>query len=1019
MQFICVFSAFAIIAAVSLHFMYGASKAHLLEYGNKVMDVAESELRAELQESENTVNLIAYRLEAAIDSDASEEWTRALVKQAGEVFSENSEGGKYGVCAVVDDKFIIGTDFEFPEGYDYRERSWYKEALKNDDISFSEPYIGAGKEGYVVSISRALKDKSGKTRGVICADISLEYLCRNITAAKDGGGGYGFIADENFNFTAHRERDMVGRPIADETMKKSAESIIGQMRERQIVEAENYTDFNGDKSLIFMRRLWNGWYAGVVTPVAPHYEQARFGSGMVVVLSVVMALGLIVFDAVFAFRGEIENKGGRINFLTKMNHELRTPLNTVFGMAEIVMREEGISHNVRDSVLQIKHASNNLLSIINDILDYSKIESGDFELSEINYQLASIVNDVIGIVRLKLLDKPVKFLANVDSGIPNNLIGDESRVRQVIMNLLDNAVKFTDEGFVTLDITGDLNENDEIILTVNVTDTGMGIKKEYIRKLFTDFVQVGSVDKGIMGVGLGLTLARRICGKMKGDISVRSVYGEGSAFTATMRQRFEKYDQLAAVDNLAEKNVVIYDTREEYRANVERTMLDLNINCASAGTQPVFYEALKKKRYEYVFTAPYLFAGVRNLLNKLDLLDTKIVLLSEFGEVITAKCNRIIEMPTYCVPVANMLNDIITSMDFHEGKERHFTAQNASILIVDDITTNLRVAEGLMAPYGMNITTCKSGPEAIDLVKENNYDIVFMDYMMPGMNGLEATERIRGLEDGTGKFRNMTIIALTAVVAANAMDMFISGGMNDFIPKPIEILKLDLLLRKWLPLEKLERFTMAQEAAFSAKNMGDDAEVKILGVDTKKGIHMAGGSKDVYVAILEIFYRDCSEKIDDMNAAFEAKNMAAYASQIHALKSASANIGAIETSDFAKAMEEACQKHNLEFVRENHDTFIRQLKLLIKNIAPLIRQTTEEKTNDADGDNLNMLKQDLLGLKEALEQMDIGAVDGIIAELKDNSWSREVRNMIDDLSNCVLLFEYEKAVAAINRYLKG
>ncbi|MDD6810612.1 MAG: ATP-binding protein [Lachnospiraceae bacterium] len=379
-------------------------------------------------------------------------------------------------------------------------------------------------------------------------------------------------------------------------------------------------------------------------------------------------------------------------FLANMSHEIRTPMNAILGMAEMALHGN-LGEEEQEYIEQIKTASISLLTIINDILDFSKVESGKMEIVEADYDIHTMINDLSHIVSGKVKDKNLELKIEVNPLIPRGLRGDEIRLKQVLINLVNNAVKFTEKGSITLSV--DYEKTQEgILLKVMVADTGIGIRQEDLERIFNAFEQSDTFrNRKKEGSGLGLAISRQLLTLMGGSIQVESAYQEGSKFS------FEVPQQV-----------------------VDETPCGLMLE-----------EKKKSGRKE------------------------------EYG---------------------------------------NFKAPNAKILIVDDNLVNLRVAAGLMKPFEMQITKARSGQEAIELLKKEQYHIIFMDHMMPEMDGVEATHIIRAM-DGE-YYKNVPIIALTANAINGAKEMFLKEGLNDFIAKPISIRELSEKILDWLPFELLE-----------------------------------------------------------------------------------------------------------------------------------------------------------------------------------------------------------------------
>ncbi|MDR2387206.1 MAG: transporter substrate-binding domain-containing protein, partial [Deltaproteobacteria bacterium] len=524
-------------------------------------------------------------------------------------------------------------------------------------------------------------------------------------------------------------------------------------------------------------------------------------------------------------------------FLARMSHEIRTPMNAIIGMAELALRENPPDETA-EMISSIQSAGGSLLSIINDILDFSKIESGKMELTNSDYHLGSLIHDVVSVISARIMDTRLELLVELDANMPSTLYGDEVRFRQILFNLLSNGVKYTKEGFVTLRLealplgrgslkalslpsTADSdepikasarlrehfktfgNKPTEITLKASITDTGIGIKPEDMDKLFTSFSQVDSErNKGIEGTGLGLAISKNLAKLMGGDIFVQSEYQKGSVFTATVKQIMgAPYLPFATLKKPQKSKALLIESDHLEAKAFAYAMNSLGAEHGHIQFLSQLKSALENSDYDFLFAPFEASDEVLEILKEINS-PVKAIFTLDLGTTIGKKKSlRLIHKPLYCMPIANILNDA----DKIKGvKDRHdrvsFIAPKATALVVDDIKINLKVAIGLLKPFKIRVDTTESGEEAIELVKNKSYDVIYMDHMMPGMDGLEATARIRQLPQG----KDIPIIALTANAITGVKEMFIAHGMNDFISKPIEYGKLEASLADWLPKEKLQ-----------------------------------------------------------------------------------------------------------------------------------------------------------------------------------------------------------------------
>jgi len=715
------------------------------------------------------------------------------------------------------------------------------------------------------------------------------------------------------------------------------------------------------------------------------------------------------------------------NFLANMSHEIRTPMNAIIGMAELLLRGK-LSDESRGYAKDIKHASSNLISIINDILDFSKIEAGKLELLPVKYMLSSMVNDTINIIRMKLIEKPIRFFTDIDGNIPNILIGDETRIRQILINLLSNAAKYTQKGHISMSMTIMKREKDTVWLKIVVMDTGYGIKPDDMKKLFSDFFQVDAKrDRNIESTGLGLAISKRLCEAMGGSITVESEYGKGSAFTVIIPQPVDEDVPFAAVEDPASKKVLVYEGRSIYAQSIHWSLENMKVPNTVVINKDAFAEALFREEWFFVISGYGLYKNIKpmfeqNASNFPGGVKPQLALMFEGEAEVHIPNVHVLPVPVQSLTIANLLNGKPAGQGYDDNfgnySSLRFTIPQARILVVDDIATNLRVAEGLLSPYRAKVDICSSGLEAIEMVKEKDYDIVFMDHMMPEIDGIEATAAIRAWEKARyeksavgfseaeahgDSCRRIPVIALTANAVAGIKDMFLANGFNDFLAKPIDVLKLDEILSQWIPKEKRER----QQKSEIEKDVYTDSIVpRIRRVDSAEGIAKTGGTVAGYLQVLTLFCKDAEERLPILKAMPEKSNLSAFITCVHALKSASGSIGAKELSAYAQKLEEAGKAGDFAFIEDSLGVFVEHLTELVKDIQAWKTSVEKPEAPAEAMDALPVLRE----LASALQTRKAGEVNGILDELNKMRLDAKTKEALEQISDEVLMAEYGNAL---------
>jgi signal transduction histidine kinase/CheY-like chemotaxis protein/HPt (histidine-containing phosphotransfer) domain-containing protein len=1006
-----VFLAFVLMVLVSLFFAIGIVDQQIRSNTEKVFDIAETTIRSLIREAEvallNTTLSVQNKLEEGQSPADIQHYITDLTNWLS--MPENSVSGLQNIRGYVQGIYIDGQGWEPPENYDGLLRPWHLDAYEaGENIARSEAFPDPRTGKTLISLAKTLKSSWGEDYGVISVVVDISIIMEYVKNLQVAEGGYGMLVNRNLVIIAHPEAGEINRPLAD--ISRNHEEIARNLLTGKT--AVSMVRLRGSWELPVMlsfQPLYTGWYLGIAMPVSSYYRTAK---RMALALSI---LGL-VFMSILSFflirlsmqklLSDEENKS-KSSFLARMSHEIRTPMNSILGMAELVQRK-AISPEIDEYISIISQSGQTLLAIINDILDFSKITSGKFQIEPRKYRLSSIINDAINVIRMKILEKPLDFLVTVDSNIPAQLVGDDVRVRQILINLLNNAIKYTPRGFVSLDIRRGHAEPGKLKLICTVSDSGIGVKTEDRARLFSDFTRLDSgINLGIEGTGLGLAITQALCQAMGGSISVTSEYGKGSSFTAIVVQSFEDDKKLAQVHHPESKHILFFENRPLIFEAVKKSFHNLGLNPVCFQDTGGFLAELEKGIYDYAFVSSRYAPECIHVLSK-GVPKTQLVIMVEMGDVAVSREVKSIMMPVYSLPIANVVNNIHDAGTVKNLRPRfEFTAPTAKILIVDDISSNLRVARELMAPYNMEVHTCLSGAEAVKLVRENRYDIVFMDHMMPGMDGLEASAAIRAMGSGDDYFRKLPIIALTANAVSGRREMFLDRGLNDFIAKPVEIKHLDSVLERWLPREK----KIAVEAAEEISEPEKPVSLKIPGLNTDMGLLNVNNSMEVYLDILSEFCRNARELTNQILLARESENTTAYAQTMHALKGASWSVGAMELGNLAKDLEEAAKHEEIAVLHEGIAGLLAEIDTVIGNISSAVsaRQAGTEAEGVAD---LHLLHLDKL--RTALTGMDIEAVNRMLRNFLSISMDSKTKEMIVKIEEHILLFEYDKAVAEIN-----
>ncbi len=596
------------------------------------------------------------------------------------------------------------------------------------------------------------------------------------------------------------------------------------------------------------------------------------------------------------------------NFLANMSHEIRTPINAVLGMNEVILRE-CTDEKILEYAQNIEGAGRTLLSLINDILDFSKIEAGSMEINESDYDFSSVLNDVYNMVHIKASQKALKLVFDIDDLLPDRMHGDEMRLRQIIVNILNNAIKYTSEGQVTLKMTGYREYGDIITLKIDVSDTGVGIKDEDKERLFEKFKRL-DIDKNktVEGSGLGLAITSSLLDLMGGSISVESEYGKGSTFTITLPQK-----------------VVSEKTIGDFKSKLQET-------------------AKERKKYKEKLTAP-----------------------------------------------------------------------DAEILVVDDTPMNHVVIRELLKNVQAKVESARSGEECLKKQHAKKYDIIFLDYRMPGMDGIETLDEIKKDTDSPNK--DTPVIVLTANAISGARENFLREGFDDYLSKPVESDKLEDTLIRYLPKDKVILSSESTKPDAHQEEKADATEYpkwlnNLQEIDVGEGLRNCG-SVDSYFNIIKVYFESAQMTESNLENAYSDENWKDYTSYVHSLKSTSRTIGARSLSELAKKLEDAGNAGDIDTIREYQDELMNLYSIVIHTLSevPGIDSEAEaDETEDMVDISRAQLKDAYQSIIEVSKSLDYDTLTFILDSLRNYRLPESDRKITRSIGEMAYKLQWDEIV---------
>ena len=761
--------------------------------------------------------------------------------------------------------------------YFVAERLWYIGALEAEGFSITEPYYDARTGEYCITFSRTVRSDSGELYGIFAIDFYLDVLM-DILGASYSRTGYAFLVDKNGLIIDHPYSEL-------RFSNSSANNIHDLVYDKLYRKAGpvSLRDYDGRyKVCISMDEPMSGFRLFVVKDWWSIYGDIfEYAALFLIVFGGCILAVNVVMDRMIRWQeraherlkeaadSAIRAEQAKSQFFSNMSHEIRTPINAVLGMNEMILRE-CTDERLRSYAAGIQTSGRTLLSLINDLLDLSKIDSGKMKIVRVGYRPGELFMDLWEMIYLRAQQKGLSVSFAIDENMPSVLFGDDVRIKQIMTNLLTNAVKYTHHGGVELRASFAYTGEKMICLTFCVKDTGIGIKQEDLSRMFETFQRLDEIrNRHIEGSGLGMSITHSLLRQMDGSMQVESEYQKGTVFTVTLPQEVVDATPMGSFEAM----------RDQHRKN------------QSTGRQ--------------LFEAP-----------------------------------------------------------------------EARVLTVDDNEMNLAVFQALLSRTKMTIDAADSGESCLQLARQQAYHLIFMDHMMPGMDGVQTLQELKKLTDSPNA--DTPVIALTANAIPGAREEYLAKGFADFLAKPIEPEQLDEMIVRHLPPELIRP---AQEGGEAQETSPEDTGAA-YGISVEQGLRYCAGSMDFYLDLIDMFLRD-AQKLQRLEDLLHEGNLKEYGIQVHALKSNARTLGAEELADIAyehelesKAGNAAAVKARWQALCEAHDRVREGLTQLYREH----RGEPQEGLQDAvEGERLRLTQEELSAVADLIDSF---AFDEAIRELK-------------------------------------